>query len=181
MGFHLEWTITKKAWLDNPPIRWNAGLVEAGTEFRNSMQEYPPESDSPFPSTRSGALGNTANFDIVEEGRLMHLMSLVYGKYLLYGTGIYGPTGQPIVSTEGGPLSWEVPGFTGLGIQTIAGVERRFSKSRGVSYMGRDTSKNINRVFFMSIKGTIWAGKMEELKERVKEGFKNGVVNYQEE
>lgn len=78
--------VTKKAWLDNPAIRWNQGLERAGLNFRTSLSRshYPPL--PPSGDHRTYATAAKADFRITEFGRVMEFGSTFYLPFLLFGT-----------------------------------------------------------------------------------------------
>lgn len=71
-------------WLQDPSIRWNAGLENAGLQFRQRLQRenYPPP---PPLSTyvRTGTLANKAGFNITEIGKIAEVGSTFYLPYLI--------------------------------------------------------------------------------------------------
>ncbi len=82
--FQVELNVTKKAWLSNPPERWNSGLDRAGINFRQHLQSsyYPP---IPPNSTyvRTGRLAHSANYKLTELGKVMEFGAVSYLKFLL--------------------------------------------------------------------------------------------------
>ena len=83
--YHIEWTSVHVAdWMEYPELRWNAGLENAGLQFRQRLQRenYPPP---PPLSTyvRTGTLANKAGFNIVDFGRVAEVGSTFYLPYLL--------------------------------------------------------------------------------------------------
>jgi hypothetical protein len=87
--FRIDFTVRKAKWLTDPNLRWNAGLEQAGLQFRQRLQRsnYPPP---PPMSTyiRTGTTANKAGFKIyTEAGKLtMYFGSTFYLPYLLFGT-----------------------------------------------------------------------------------------------
>jgi hypothetical protein len=94
---------------------------------------------------------------------------------LLHGTGIYGPTGEPIKPTSAKVLAWENTGNVSLLNPNMA--------PRAVSTKFRTSGTRMlnSFVFAKSVLGTIWEGKLEELTEAVTEGFIKGIKEYTEE
>lgn len=78
--------VTKKAWMDHPEDRWNAGLERAGMNFRTglSRSHYPPVAAGGY--TRTYQTADQANFNITEPGRVMEFGSTFYLPFILYGT-----------------------------------------------------------------------------------------------
>ena len=98
---------------------------------------------------------------------------MIYLNYLLHGTGIYGPSGQPIFPVTAKALAWPNSGNVSLvnpGTMSVRAASSKHSK-KGLN----------NMVFAMSSKGSIWPGKLDELIADVKQGFVDGVVNYSED
>lgn len=154
MTIELEFHVERKPWMKNPNLRWNAGLTEAGLQWRQHFQRahYPAQSSS---STyrRTGTLANKSNYKITKEGRGMELQSTNYLKYLLDGTGIFGPRAAP-----------------------IRPVTKKFLAWKGSSMIGG--KKSTGWIFAREVKGTKWFGKLEELKQAMIEAFKKGVSQF---
>lgn len=153
MPVMLKVTVTEKSWIRNPRERWNAGLIAEGEAWKLQNKMYP---DTPHPTyARTGALGNSAEFEIVRFGEQVWLKALAYWKFLMYGTGIYGARGTPIYPVRAKFLVFRV---TGSGMGVIGGV-------RGF-------------VFARSVKGTIWRGRLDQIILALKEAYAEGVKNY---
>lgn len=97
-----------------PRLRDWHGVVEGalnsgGAAYKREMQHYPP-SQSEYHRTR--ALGDTARWTVnADPVKLeMELESLSYGKYVIFGTGIYGERKTPIVPVEKKVLAWRGAG-----------------------------------------------------------------------
>ena len=115
MSWNIDFVITKAPWLSDPTMRWQAGLLNAGKEYREAWQphNYPPQSElSTY--TRTGTLAHTADFQVEEYGKSMNLGGPIVMRYLLYGTGIYGPTGEPIRPVTAKALAWPNTGAISL-------------------------------------------------------------------
>lgn len=84
--FRIELNVTKKAWMSDPAIRWNAGLERGGFNFRTglSRSHYPPL--PPSGDHRTYATAAKADYNIVEVGRVMEFGSTYYLPFLLFGT-----------------------------------------------------------------------------------------------
>ena len=174
MGFSIQIDVTKKAWLENPKLRWQAGLEKAGIAWRNSLQPSNYGSTGSDFSTyaRTGTLADKSNFIFPngEDGSEVDFISVFYLSYLLHGTGIYGPSGMPIVPVNAQALAWPNTGNVSLLNPNMS--PRAASSKR--------SSKSVNTmVFAKSVKGSIWPGKLEELIQDVTAGFKDGVINYE--
>jgi hypothetical protein len=95
----FEFNISRKPWIRNPVLRWDAGLQRAGIAWRNTLASYPPRESGCY--SRTGTLRDKANFSITEVGREMNLLGVFYTRYALWGTGIYGPSGTAILPKKG--------------------------------------------------------------------------------
>lgn len=106
--WELQFTVTRKAWMNDPRIRWNAGLERAGINFRQGLQRshYPPidVSGSVYNSVAgmfggdAGALSggpryvrtyqtaDRAGARIVSFGEIMEFGSTWYLNFILSGT-----------------------------------------------------------------------------------------------
>ena len=82
-SFHVK--VTQAEWLKHPEARWNAGLVAAGLNFKQSVSRshYPP---LPVGGHRTYATADKADFTIVETGRRMEFGSTFYFPFILGGT-----------------------------------------------------------------------------------------------
>lgn len=174
MASFLAWKIKRPKWFDNPPDRWNAGLVMAGNAWRAQMQSYPVAKGSPgvISNIRTGAMGAKSTFVVADYGRVMELWSTFYWPYLMYGTGIYGPTGNPITPKSGRFLSWTVTGGNMGHILISSGV--RVSKGK----IRHNKKRDVYRVFAKSVTGTIWEGKLEEIQRAIREALQVGIAKY---
>ena len=85
MAFSINITVTKKPWMSNPRLRWNAGLQRAGLAWRtsNSPMYEPPINPS---YDRTGTFGRSSDFEITEEGVSMDFGSVFYGPFIDFGT-----------------------------------------------------------------------------------------------
>lgn len=150
IGVDVKVEIKKKSWLSDPRKLWNAGLKHAAQAWETEARKYPPAPPNvglQGTGTRTGNLGKKASYRIVREGVEMHLLGPTYYRYLLFGTGIYGPRGAPIM---GNPfLVWRVTDMT----HPLAGKVVRVR----------------------AVRGTIWPGKREEVIRALREGFLEGV------
>ena len=97
-----------------PRLRDWRGTVEGalnsgGAAYKRELQHYPP-SQSDYRRTR--ALGDTARWTVnADPVKLeMELEALSYGKYVLFGTGIYGEHKTPIVPKTAKVLAWRGAG-----------------------------------------------------------------------
>lgn len=165
MGNQIFFQVKKPAWLQEPKQRWNAGLLLAGNAWKAENEAYPPKSGA---SLRTGTLGRKSNFRIIEMGALLELRSTFYWKYLMFGTGIYGPEGKPITPKNARFLAWQVKGSAGH-LLVASGVRKRKGK------FTHDPRRDVGLVFAKSVRGTIWAGKLEQIKNAMKDAFREGV------
>jgi hypothetical protein len=175
MGFSIQIDITRKAWLENPKLRWQAGLEKAGIAWRNSLQpsNYGSTGSDWSTYSRTGTLADKSNFIFpAGEGEEVDFISVFYLSYLLHGTGIYGPSGMPIVPVTAQALAWPNNGNVSL---LNADMSPRAASSK------RSRKSVSNMVFARSVKGSIWPGKLEELIQDVTAGFKEGVINFEGE
>jgi len=154
MQMRMDYTITKKAWLTNPKQRWNKGLMYAGNEWKAQNAQYPAGTSETY--SRTGILGDKSDFDIIDEGVMMDLRSTFYWKYLMYGTGIWGPKAKLIEPVTPGVLALAWPNMGG-GPYTAAGIA------------DKDT------IFAMSSKGSIWEGRLDAIIEALKKAFALGI------
>lgn len=164
----LEITFKKADWLNDPALRWNRGLSRAGQAWHAENRKYPAKL-GPSSYKRTGALAAKSTYRIAERGRLLELYSTFYWKYLMYGTGIYGPKKQPIRPVSARTLAFQVTGVGAGDLLVASGVRRR--KGKLVAYAKRD----VYLVFRKSSRGTIWAGRLDEIVAAVKEAFRNGI------
>ena len=94
-------------------------------------------------------------------------------RYLLYGTGIYGPTGEPIRPVTAKALAWPNTGAISL---LTGSMGRRAAGPKSKGTKGRQG----DMVFANSVKGTIWQDKKDEVVAALISGFKSGVADYKE-
>jgi HK97 gp10 family phage protein len=123
-------------------------LTETGRFIRAKAAKY-PEKGSSASYKRTGTLGRSIAVSeprageggtFVEVGTNLH-----YAKYVEYGTGIYGPKGQPITPKTAKALAWR---SVGGGAKMIAfGLAMR--KGKAVRAQKRDVYMN----FAKSVKG----------------------------
>ena len=151
---------------------WDASLARilarGGEAFRSEIAHYPPPRGGPW-SHRTGNLAATVQFNV--KGHTMELGGPKTLAYLLDGTGVFGPTGQPIRAKNGGVLA--IP-ITGAGNIASAGVK---TSSMGLSYGkagGHLKSRDTGVMFRRSVKGSVWAGKLEAAKARTIRGVELG-------
>lgn len=166
--FKVQFDIKKAPWLDRPNSRWNAGLEAAGLSWRQELQRS-RYGTSPIDSglyQRTGTLADKTTFEITEEGRSMNLISAVYLKYLLGGTGIFGPIGDMIRPTTRPVMAWQATANFGFEISDRGDVRRA---GRGNWITARET------------RGTIWPGKKEDVAEKMKKAFGQGIRDFQSE
>jgi len=79
---------------DNYAARINRGLQMGGLAWQAEAKQYPPKMQGPWPgqlSVRSGNLGNGASYKIDLAARRVDLTAATYYRYLLLGTGLFGP------------------------------------------------------------------------------------------
>lgn len=163
MPYSLEFTITRAPWMSDPLQVWNEGLMNAGLRYREAFQpdEYPPQAELAT-YTRTGGLAQTVDFTVTEFGHLMEMGGPAVVGYLLFGTGVYGSTGQPIVADEGKFFAWRNSGEAAY---------NKFGSARKARAEG-------DWIFAKSVVGTIWEGKLEDVMTAVRDGFVSGVLNY---
>ncbi len=84
-SFSLNIAVTKKPWMDNPKLRWDAGLQRCGQAWRtsNSPSYEPPINPS---YDRTGTFGRSSDFEITEMGTTMTFGSTFYAPFILFGT-----------------------------------------------------------------------------------------------
>ncbi len=142
----IDWQITIAPWMENPSIRWQAGLTMGGIAWQNGLQEYPAKAVGTY--TRTGELGNTAAYNI--NGLQCDLIAKGYARFLLWGTGIYGPRGAPITPVNGKFLSWVSTGNISPG----------------------------TRIFARAVAGTIWPGKLQEIIDKIQQAVVDGIIQW---
>ena len=164
-AWQLDFTVTIAPWMKDPLQIWQAGLMNAGLRYREALQpdEYPPQAELAT-YTRTGALAKTVDFTVTEFGHLMEMGGPAVVGYLLFGTGVYGSTGQPIVPVNGKFLAWQNTG----GVSLLGPGMKRFAAG----------GKDGDWIFASSVRGTIWEGKLEQVMNWVRDGFIAGVANY---
>lgn len=149
MGFDLKVNINSSR-IKNPKAFAQAALEAGGRGFIAAMQDYPPQkADSTY--ARTGTLGNKAQFSTVEYGETLGLhfggesaddgnatLNDIF-TWLMLGTGIYGPTGEPIRPTTAQMLSWVATGGSMAG----------------------------ERIFAKEVQGSIWEGKLEDVRAKI--------------
>ena len=105
------------------------GLEAAGAAFQSEMKRYPAkEVSAPLAEAagkyrtinvfdsyrRTGTLGNTAHYQVSggleDDGMSMAVGGVGYMKYVLGGTGIYGPKHKPIRPVTKPLLAWRGAG-----------------------------------------------------------------------
>jgi len=86
VGWSLSVQVKRKKWMKNPSLRWNAGLIEAGLNFRTGLSRghYPPV--PPSGNVRTYQTADKAGARIVETGRVMEFGATFYLPFILYGT-----------------------------------------------------------------------------------------------
>jgi hypothetical protein len=147
-----------------------AGQEGSGKAFETSMKRYPPARQAPW-SRRSQALAKLCRY--IVEGQVVSFGGPEYLKYLLEGTGIYGPTGQPIVAKPGKVFAIPITGAANIGSLGIS------TRSMGLSYSakgGHLESRDTGVLFTRKIKGSVWPGKKVEIQVEVVKGFKAGLL-----
>jgi len=138
-------------WLSNPPERWRAGLERGGLSFRQGLQRSNYAVQRPMSTyRRTGTLANKAAFEVAPSGMEMTFGATSYLPFLLFGTGIFGPLGEPITPLSANFLTWQAQAGPLEG-QTI-------------------------RV--KSVEGTIWAGVKDRLLQDMVQGVKDGIRDY---
>lgn len=82
--FEISVQVHMASWLSNPATRWNAGLEQAGLQFRQHLARatYPPMNPGQT-YVRTGTLADKANFNIEEPGKVMSFGSTDYLQWLL--------------------------------------------------------------------------------------------------
>lgn len=146
MPFEFTFTVDASRLLLNYRARLARGFQMAGVAWQSEARQYPAKMQGPWPDvlyTRTGNLAKSANFQVVEEGRVMHLLAPFYYRYLLFGTGLFGPRRDYIY-----PVS----------------APRLAIPKSGGGYL-----------FVSRVRGSIWEGKAQQVREKVVEGFKTGV------
>src|SRR5574341_765426 len=146
MPFEFTFTVDSSRLLLNYRARIARGFQMAGVAWQSEARHYPSKMQGPWPDvlyTRTGNLAKSANFQVVEEGRVMHLLAPFYYRYLLFGTGLFGPRRDYIY-----PVS----------------APRLAIPKSGGGYL-----------FVSRVRGSIWEGKAQQVREKVVEGFKTGV------
>lgn len=174
MDIKFETQVKVKPWVKDPALRWNFGLKRAGlVGWKGSLQKYPrlygPDAGG---YKRTGALGNKADFRILQTGKLMQFLGTFYTTFALFGTGIYGPKGTPIRPVKAKMLAWKNTGRGNLKI--ASGVKMVKGKIRP------NARKDTYLIFAKQVRGFIWHGKLEEVKDAIIRAFTNGVKNYRE-
>ena len=121
----------------------------AGQAYKRELSSYPP----PPPivglqgtGVRTNQLANSLSYEVDDNEE--SFKGATQGAYMLQGTGIYGPTGAPIVPKSGRFLTWQV----GNPAHPLFGT----------------------LVHAKSVRGAIWQGKKETLLNSIVEGFMNG-------
>lgn len=124
--FKLELKVTEAEWMKLPAIRWNAGLERAGLEYRQQLQPsgYPPKPPNSSYARKGAAGGITskANFKIITRGKEMEFGGPYYLKFLLFGTGLFGPTGALIYPKVANFLVWMGSGGQLVRRRSVAGT-----------------------------------------------------------
>lgn len=190
MEIKFKTEVKAKPWVKNPRERWNYGLMRAGqVGWKGSLQKYPrkygPDAGG---YKRTGALGNKADFRIVSLGQVMHFLGTFYTTFALFGTGIYGPKARPIRPVKAKFLAWKSTGRgqkkITSGTRTIKGREH-YSRKKGFYFtkdrVVADKRKDTYLVFAREVRGYIWDGKLEAVKEAIIQAFNRGVKNYRGE
>ena len=168
--FSIKVEITTAAWIKNPKRRWQAGLEKAGLNWRQNLQRshYGSTGSSFSTYARTGTLANKANYTFPRgEGTQVNLMATHYLRFLLEGTGLFGPKHAMI--RPGNVMAWNNTGNVSL-----------LNPNMSMRAAGHG-SKNVNTMIFSrTSKGSIWAGKKEELVKQVVKGFAEGIREYKE-
>ena len=147
-----------------------AALAHGGQAFQNAVKDEPPPRGNPW-NHRTGNLASTVQFQV--EGNTLQMGGPFYLPYLLFGTGIYGPRGSRITPTRASVLAIPVSGAANI---ASAGVR---TSSMGVSYGksgGHLKSRDTGAIFVRSVRGSIWQGKLAEVKEASVNGVKSGMA-----
>ena len=177
MSSSFEWSLRVADFISQPRALWNAGLKQAGLAWISTMQHYPPAPPRQGLQglyTRTGTLGHKAKPKIVKFGQEMDLMGVFYTRYLLLGTGIYGPRHRPITPVHAKFLVFGASGRGGVVGHKL--VASGFSKRKGG--LVHNSSRDQYLVFARSVRGTIWRGKLDEVKKNLIEAFIRGVKSY---
>lgn len=86
MAFSINITVTRKNWMSDPKLRWNAGLDRAGNAWRtsNARSTYPPI--PPSGDRRTNQFADQSDYEITEPGVSMNFGSTFYAPFILFGT-----------------------------------------------------------------------------------------------
>lgn len=130
-------------------------LALGGQAWQTEARKYPA-----YPAngthTRTMSLGKSANFNVTDDGLTVELTASIIYAYLLFGTGIYGPNMAPIYPKKGPFLVWPITNRASA------------SYSTGRNMWGMKVGKQgSNLIFARSVKGSIWQGKLAEVKRAI--------------
>jgi hypothetical protein len=122
-------------------------LQMAGQAYQSAVRDYPePPANATYERTENLAKQARWKVDGTPGGPYRcDLIAPFYYKFLLFGTGIYGPNASPIT----GNMAWQVTN----GGNPLAGTW----------------------IHAHTVKGTIWPGKLDVMKQAVKDGFMVGL------
>jgi hypothetical protein len=127
------------------------GMATAGAAWQQQAREQPAKMQGPWPdqlSTRTGNLANKANFQVTGDGKQLNLTAPTYYRFLLFGTGLFGPLHSLIYPQSG--RVFRIP-FTSAWSGKKDALYTRFTR------------------------GSIWEGKLDQVKNALIAGFKQGV------
>jgi hypothetical protein len=144
-------------------------LARGGEGFTMELKNYPPARHMPW-DRRGRGIANFSRANV--EGLTMQLGGPPQLRYMLFGTGMFGPLHHMITPTSAKVLAWPVTGAKQIG---MAGIK---TSAFGVSYGaqgGNLPSRNVGFMFARSTKGSIWPGKLVQVKAATVRGFEVGL------
>ncbi len=150
MAARFEFTIRMDKLDANYQARIARGMALAGAAWQQQAREQPGKMQGPWPeqlSTRTGNLANKANFQVLADGKRLNLTAPTYYRYLLFGTGLFGPFHELIYPANG--KVFRIP-FTSAWSGKKDALYTRFTR------------------------GSIWDGKLEQVKTALIAAFKQG-------
>lgn len=100
----IRFTVKKPDWMSNVRRRWEAGLLYLGDVWTSA--EYPDVLPS---GLLHDSIRERMRFRIIEGSLEIELQTVFYYKYLLYGTGLYGPLNHLIYPVVAKALHWVDP------------------------------------------------------------------------
>jgi hypothetical protein len=144
----LSMKVTRSDWLRNPTGRWAKPLAMAGQAFQSEVRKYPPE----VSSEGEGLVGTYARTNnLAKQVRYEvlgdgNICNLIGPKYLTYLL-----LGTGIYGPKGAPITGNM-----------------FWTATKGPFTGKLLHAN-------SIRGTIWPGKLDAVKQAIADGFKVGL------